>query len=310
LASGSWDNTIRVWDVASGAELATLRGHTERVSSVTFSLDGTRLASGSDDKTVKVWDMSPLGQSLSTRGEPLILWSVGPPALMVEDLNLEGSLGLSKENQRLLKQKGALVDEDGAEGEETKVSAAAASATAGESGAFLLRTHNAIFPVAQHQWRNGAVQIEYANEVQNFFEGMVELLEANEQEQIALEEGPYKDSLATPEGRIVEEKESILRVYRNVAPERLNTFITRMGEYVDLADDGEKAWRVEEYETLVKMLNAVKEHRAFLQTLQTDNGLLYEQLQSLAELGGEHASVAQALLYVFNDKAVDLLIAA
>ena len=56
LASGSSDKTIRLWDAATGEELATLRGHEEGVLSVAFSPDGTRLASASGDKTIKLWD--------------------------------------------------------------------------------------------------------------------------------------------------------------------------------------------------------------------------------------------------------------
>jgi WD40 repeat protein len=37
-------------------QLLTLKGHTNSVLSVAFSLDGKRLASGSDDHTVKVWE--------------------------------------------------------------------------------------------------------------------------------------------------------------------------------------------------------------------------------------------------------------
>ncbi len=37
LASGAWDNTIKLWDVASGRELLTLSGHTEPVTPVAFA---------------------------------------------------------------------------------------------------------------------------------------------------------------------------------------------------------------------------------------------------------------------------------
>jgi WD40 repeat protein len=57
LASGSGDETIKLWDVESGNELRTLRGHKLSVSSVAFTSDGKTLASGSDDKTIKIWDV-------------------------------------------------------------------------------------------------------------------------------------------------------------------------------------------------------------------------------------------------------------
>lgn len=40
LASGSSDKTIKFWDVRSGKELRTLRGHSDFVRSVAFSADG------------------------------------------------------------------------------------------------------------------------------------------------------------------------------------------------------------------------------------------------------------------------------
>ena len=56
LASGSFDNTIRLWDVASGKLRRTLKEHQQAVRSVSWMLDGRALASGSDDTTVSLWD--------------------------------------------------------------------------------------------------------------------------------------------------------------------------------------------------------------------------------------------------------------
>ena len=56
LASGSGDDTIRLWDAVTGAHKQTLTGHTDAIMSVAFSPDGGTLASGSIDKTIRLWD--------------------------------------------------------------------------------------------------------------------------------------------------------------------------------------------------------------------------------------------------------------
>ena len=59
IVSGSGDNSMRVWDSHTGAELTRLEGHTYWVTSVSFSPDGSRIVSGSYDETVRVWDVPP-----------------------------------------------------------------------------------------------------------------------------------------------------------------------------------------------------------------------------------------------------------
>jgi len=58
LASGCDDETVKLWDVATGDILRTLTGHSDWVRSVAFSPDGALLASASDDETVNLWDVA------------------------------------------------------------------------------------------------------------------------------------------------------------------------------------------------------------------------------------------------------------
>jgi WD40 repeat protein len=55
LATGSYDETAKLWDAATGEFRETLQGHTMWVTSVAFSPDGRTLATGSLDTTAKLW---------------------------------------------------------------------------------------------------------------------------------------------------------------------------------------------------------------------------------------------------------------
>jgi WD40 repeat protein len=55
LVSGSRDQTIRLWNVATGKELKVLEGHTNGVTGLAFLPDSTYLISGSDDGSMRVW---------------------------------------------------------------------------------------------------------------------------------------------------------------------------------------------------------------------------------------------------------------
>jgi WD40 repeat protein len=68
LASGSNDGAVKLWDVATGRERATLlnpffAGRPEkgrfRVESLAFTPDGRTLASGSYDGRIRLWDVAP-----------------------------------------------------------------------------------------------------------------------------------------------------------------------------------------------------------------------------------------------------------
>ncbi len=58
LASGSSDQTVKLWDVASGRALGLLDAHEGTVNGLAFDREGRTLATGSADKTAKVWDVA------------------------------------------------------------------------------------------------------------------------------------------------------------------------------------------------------------------------------------------------------------
>jgi WD40 repeat protein len=65
LVSGSWDKTVKLWQMNTGQEIQTLTGHSEDLRCVVVSPDGQTIASCGEDKVIKLWQLST-GQEIRT----------------------------------------------------------------------------------------------------------------------------------------------------------------------------------------------------------------------------------------------------
>jgi WD40 repeat protein len=85
--SGSTDNTLRLWDLATGETLRILEGHTNYVGALAIGVNGNRALSGSKDHTLRLWDLA--------NGEYLAEYyadsAIGCVAFARHDLILAGS---------------------------------------------------------------------------------------------------------------------------------------------------------------------------------------------------------------------------
>lgn len=69
VASAGSDGTVRIWDAATGEQIAILRGHSSSAIDVAFLADGERVVSAGADGTVRVWDAATGEQIAQLEGE-------------------------------------------------------------------------------------------------------------------------------------------------------------------------------------------------------------------------------------------------
>lgn len=100
LATGSQDDTVKLWDCQTGSCRQTLSGHTSWVRSVVWIQAGQILASGSADETIKLWDVQT-GECVQT------LRSDRP----YEGMNITGATGITSAQQQSLINLGAISDD-------------------------------------------------------------------------------------------------------------------------------------------------------------------------------------------------------
>ncbi len=90
IVSAHGDQTVRLWDVATGKERGAWLGHTAKVWAITVSPDGRTIASASMDGTIKLWDLEPPGYrfelpvpipasiGFTPKGRTLLTFELGP----------------------------------------------------------------------------------------------------------------------------------------------------------------------------------------------------------------------------------------
>ena len=91
----AWSSTLKTWDVETGGELRTLKGHASGVDGVALSGDGRRALSASSDQTLKVWNVETERELHTSEGHTASVRSAA--------LSGDGRLAASASRDRTLK---------------------------------------------------------------------------------------------------------------------------------------------------------------------------------------------------------------
>ena len=94
--SGSWDHTLKLWEMGTGRCLRTYEGHTNSVNSVALSPDRAHALSACWDSTLKLWEVRT-GKCLRTfEGYRSFVNSVSPSVTGVTPCREAGTVGNSR----------------------------------------------------------------------------------------------------------------------------------------------------------------------------------------------------------------------
>ena len=98
LASGSADDTLRLWNPATGLPVGgPLTGHSGSINAVTFSPDGTQIATGATDDTIRIWDVASrheLGSPLTGDTAPITSLAFNPSGRILASGSDDGTVRL------------------------------------------------------------------------------------------------------------------------------------------------------------------------------------------------------------------------
>ncbi len=89
MCSGSWDQTLQLWDAEAGETIGVLTGHKDTIWSVAWSPTNQYVASASSDKTIRIWDTETEQQEYLLEGHTTNVISVA----FMDDGRFLASLG-------------------------------------------------------------------------------------------------------------------------------------------------------------------------------------------------------------------------